>query len=279
MVEFYTQIEDIAREVVHYKDQLENSIVLCNCNDDEWGHFWIYFKQNFKTLKLRKLITTHYEEEASSYKLVYDGKEVTKTPLMQNGDFRSPEALELLRECDICITGAPFNMFSEHLRYLMLYNKRFLVVGPLESCTCKEAFQYICEGKIRLGYTAGGSIRATPDSDGGIKYTGAGNIRWYTNLNTPNKRLGISLNKVYNPEDYPKYDNYDAINVDKVVEIPCDYGGIMGVPITFLDKYNPAQFTVVGLMAPGKINSYNFGRPRVKGKKVYARILIKRGGV
>lgn len=254
--EFYTQLSDIKKELKHYKSQLKDKVILLNCDDPEWSNFWKYFKLNFEFLGIKKLISTHFEEDKPSYKLEYDGKNIVQTPLLQNGDFRSPESVELLKEADIVITNPPFSLFREYVAQLMEYDKKFLVIGSQNAITYKEIFSLLKSNKLWLGYHSGGFRFRVPDSyttgtievdENGNKYAKLGNITWYTNLDTAKRHEKLIFHKKYTPEEYPKYDNYDAINIDKVSEIPMDYFGPMGVPITFMDKYNPEQFNILGI--------------------------------
>lgn len=273
MNEFYTQLIDIKKELKHYKNHFVNKTVFCNCNDSEESNFWKYFSLNFDKLKLKKLIATRFEKEKSSYRLEMhrdeNGLHTDKKALKQNGDFRSPECVELLKEADIVITNPPFSLFREYVAQLMEYNKQFLIIGNKNAITYKEIFQLLKNNDIWLGYESATNFN-TPD---GIEKKLNGLTRWFTNLDISKKHEDIILYRTYNTTDYPKYDNYDAINVNKVSEIPVDYSGIMGVPITFMDKYNPEQFRVIGL---DKQFTSDGGRGKLNGKSKYARILIKK---
>lgn len=273
MNEFYTQLIDIKKELKHYKNHFVNKTVFCNCNDSEESNFWKYFSLNFDKLKLKKLIATRFEKEKSSYRLeMYrdeNGLHTDKKALKQNGDFRSPECVELLKEADIVITNPPFSLFREYVAQLMEYNKQFLIIGNKNAITYKEIFPLLKNNDIWLGYESATNFN-TPD---GIEKKLNGLTRWFTNLDISKKHEDIILYRTYNTTDYPKYDNYDAINVNKVSEIPVDYSGIIGVPITFMDKYNPEQFRVIGL---DKQFTSDGGRGKLNGKSKYARILIKK---
>lgn len=297
--EFYTQLRDIEKELNHYKKQFKNKVVFCNCDDPEYSNFWKYFELNFEQLGLKKLISTHFESSKPSYKLELmkdingDGKinnlDIIKTPLKQNGDFRSPECVEILKEVDIVITNPPFSLFREYVAQLMEYDKKFLIIGNINAITYKEIFKLIKENKAWLGVNMGRGIsgfivpehyelygtEARIDSSGN-RIVSTNNCLWLTNLDMAKRHENLILYKTYNEAEYPKYDNYEAINVDKTKEIPCDYDGVMGVPITFLDKHNPEQFEILGQMATTKISEFNYGYPYVKGEKVYARILIQK---
>ncbi len=216
------------------------------------------------------------------------------TLLNSDGDFRSPECIELLKGADIVVTNPPFSLFREYVAQLMEYGKKFLIIGGQNAITYKEIFKFIKENEVWLGVDNGGTkwFRVPTHYDiktesrikieNGIKYFSMGSIMWFTNLDHAKRHESITLYKNYTPEEYLNYDNYDAINVNKVSEIPCDYDGAMGVPITFLDKYNPEQFEIVGLIAgnikglagiPSKIGKDG---PYINGKLKYGRILIRR---
>lgn len=274
--EFYTQLTDIEKELKHYKHHFQDKTVFCNCDDPEHSNFWQYFSLNFDELKLKKLLATHFDKEKPSYKLemwrdetgVHSG---IKT-LRQNGDFRSEESIELLKEADIIVTNPPFSLFREYIAQLMEYNKKFLIIGNKNAITYKEFFPLLKDNKVWIGYN---SVKEFKQPDGSIKKFG--NIGWYTNLDIDKRHEDITLWKTYNEKEYPKYDNYDAINVDKVANIPIDYNDVMGVPITFLDSYNPEQFEILGAMTTTRVDvqNYNYGYPYVNGKKLYARVLIR----
>lgn len=279
--EFYTRIEDIENELRHYKDHFKNKIIFCNCDDPEESNFWKYFELNFEFLGLKKLISTHYNATEPSYKLELIGDidgddkvtkgDIIKTPLKQNGDFRSPECVEILKEVDIVVTNPPFSIIRDYIAQLDEYNKKFIFIGPQNIITYKEVFPLIKDNKLWLGYTHPKEF-VKPDGN----FQKFGNISWFTNLETKKRKEDLLLYKKYNAKDYPRYDNYDAINVDKVKDIPMDYYGVLGVPITFLDSYNPNQFEIVGAMTTTKVEGDNYGYPYINGDRKYARILIKR---
>ncbi|MBO5974749.1 MAG: adenine-specific methyltransferase EcoRI family protein [Paludibacteraceae bacterium] len=207
--------------------------------------------------------------------------------LKGNGDFRSPECVELLKQADIVVTNPPFSLFREYVAQLVKYEKQFLIIGNQNAITYKEIFKLIKENKIWLGSSLSYIAFKVPNyyeeratrfwiDDTGQKWRSLGNVCWFTNLDVQKRHEDLILYKSYNPEEYPKYDNYDAINVNKTAEIPCDYNEAMGVPITFLDKYNPEQFEIIGAMTTTKVDEYNYGYPYVNGVKIYARILIKK---
>lgn len=258
--EFYTQLTDVSKELMHYKPHFKDKIVLCNCDDPTWSAFWKYFHLNFETLGLKKLISTHYDKTKPTYKMEYTGGDDNdievgvKTPLEGNGDFRNQECLDLLDECDIVVTNEPFSLFREYVATLMKHNKKFLIIGNKNAITYKEFFPLLKDNKVWLGCT---NVKEFLQPDGSIKKFG--NIGWFTNLDVAKRHEKLILWKHYTPEEYPKYDNYDAINIDKVTDIPCDYDGVMGVPITFLDKYNPEQFEIVGMDLNDSVESLGIG--------------------
>ena len=323
--EFYTQLDDIAKELKYYKPYFKDKVVFCNCDDPYESNFFKYFALNFNALGLRKLIATCYNgSPVSGNELLLDFGTTVDDPkkvaykveitevtdangdgainladiqyLMQNnknvisilkgnGDFRSPECVELLKEADIVVTNPPFSLFREYLALLDQYNKHFVIVGNTNALTYKEVFRMFQVNKIRTGYTNFnvGMYFAVPDTyekfhhiENGKKIARVSTSCWFTNLPVRKHTENLVLYKNYTPEDYPHYDNYDAINVNTYIDIPCDYEGVMGVPITFLDKYNPDQFEIIGAMTTTKVDEYNFGYPYINGVKLYARILIRK---
>lgn len=288
--EFYTQLTDIEKELQHYKKHFKGKVVFCNCDDPEESNFWKYFEKNFEFLGLKRLISTHYDSQGKpSYKKeIIAGRKsprVVTTPLQGNGDFRSEECIALLKQADIVVTNPPFSLFREYAAQLVEHGKKFLIVGHQNAITYRDCFKIIKENKMWLGFGfRGGAAHfinkhykdyaaASDHKDGMIRVSG---VQWFTNLDHDKRHENLILYKKYTPKEYPKYDNYDAINVDKTKDIPMDYKGVIGVPITFLDKFNPNQFEITGQMVTTKVDEFNYGYPYVKGKKVYARILIKR---
>lgn len=293
--EFYTQLTDIEKELVHYRHHFKDAVVFCNCDDPEWSNFWKYFHLNFEFLGLKKLITTHYDPTEPTYKMEYEGgndADITAgtiTPLKTNGDFRSPECIELLKEATIVVTNPPFSLFREYVAQLMEYDKKFLIIGNMNAITYKEVFPLIKDNKLWYGpsITSGDRKFNVPDDyplkasgcgidDDGRKFIRVKGVRWFTNLDHQGRHEPLDLVEKYTPEKYPKYDNYDAINVNKTLDIPCDYDGVMGVPITFLDKFNPEQFEIIGLDRYVENNPHYGHRFKINGKETYARVLIKR---
>lgn len=311
--EFYTQLTDIENELRHYKEHFKGKTVLCNCDDPRISNFFHYFSYNFEQLGLKKLITTCYKNQnrdlfsenksESAIYLEYTGdkngdripnpEEIGVKPLKGDGDFRSPECIELLKEADIVVTNPPFSLFREYVTQLVENDKKFIIVGHQNAITYKEIFKLIKENQIWLGFGFKGgaghffstyedTATAGDHKKGMIRVSG---VNWFTNLDINKRHEDLILYKTYTPEEYPKYDNYDAINVNKTADIPMDYAGVMGVPITFLDKYNPEQFEMLGLSASAGYDKDVVGIPflgqrdaraAINGKTVYARILIRK---
>lgn len=274
--EFYTQLEDINRELVHYKEHFKGKTVLCNCDDPKVSNFFIYFVRNFAELGLKRLITTCYKncqptlfsenKDEHAVWLDYRGGDdnnlditaiqATAMPLKGDGDFRSPECIRLLQEADIVVTNPPFSLFREYVAQLMKYDKKFLIIGTTNALATKEIFPLVKDNKIWLGYGFKGGAghfintkyedyaTASDHREGMIRVSG---VTWITNLEHKKRNEPLDLYKRYIPEEYPKYENYDAIDVSKTSDIPLDYDGIIGVPITFLDKYCPSQFEIIGI--------------------------------
>ena len=289
--EFYTQLADIENELKHYKDHFKDKIVFLNCDDPVESNFWKYFCLNFEHLGLKKLIATHFDFEKPTYKLelVRGSSEPIKTPLTQNGDFRSPECIALLKEADIICTNPPFSLFREYIAQLIEYKKDFLIIGSQNNITYKDIFPLFKENKLWLGYgfNGGNAYFRIPEGrevnyakgvfDPETRLVKFRNCTWYTNLPHNKRNENLILYKTYTPEEYPKYDNYDAIEVSKVAYIPKDYNGIMGVPITFFTVYNPNQFNVIGLDRYTVPKQYLVGgRVAINGKPKYARVLIQK---
>lgn len=304
--EFYTQLTDIEKEVKHYKPHFKDKVVFCNCDDPRISHFFTYFSNQFEILGLKKLITTCYknqnmdlfsqnDSEQAIY-LEYNGdkngnrvpdiEEIGIHPLRGDGDFRSAECQALLRSADIVVTNPPFSLFREFVAQLIEYDKKFLIIGHQNAITYKEIFKLIKENKIWLGFDNGGTkwfgvnesydimTESRKKIENGQKYFSMGNVVWYTNLDIKKRHEDLFLYKKYSAEAYPKYDHYDAINVDKTADIPCDYDGPMGVPITFLDKHNPEQFEILGdsRYITGEAKDINI----IQGKMTYRRIIIQK---
>ena len=322
--EFYTQLTDIEKEMYHYREHFRGKVIYCNCDDPRVSNFFKFFSYQFETLGLKKLIATCYKNQDSdifskgdSDKAVYleytgdkngnkvpDDWEVRAKPLEGDGDFRSPESIALLKQADIVVTNPPFSLFREHIAQLIEYDKKFIVLGNMGSVIYKDIFKLMKDGKLWIGYKSMGSdmlFDVPPDFakhlvgtkkegsgykviDGVVK--GRASAIWFTNLEHQRRNEEITLVKKYegNESDYPKYDNYDAINVDKVKDIPKDYKGVMGVPISFLDKYNPEQFSILGIsrswdtsMDVEAIRIHDIKRDNglIGGKEKYVRLFIQ----
>lgn len=262
--EFYTRLEDIVAEILQHPDvagNFKNKVVYMNCDDPEESHFVKFFQNFFKELKLKKIIATHYRKDGS-FKFECSGPEqhgsAVKTPLEGDGDFRSEECVSILKEADIVVTNPPFSLFREYVAQLIEYDKRFLIIGNQNAVAYKKIFPLIKENKIWLSYGFQGGAahfrnkfyedyaNAGDHKEGMIRVSG---VVWFTNLEISKKKEHFILTKSYtgNEEEYPKYDNYDAIHVSRTADIPKDYFGVMGVPITFLDKYCPEQFEIIGI--------------------------------
>lgn len=312
--EFYTMLSDIEKELVHYKNHFKDKIIYCNCDDPRFSNFWNYFHLNFEHLGLKKLISTHYNIGCGTFKAVYCGGNdcdvsvYDKYDLIEsNGDFRSDECIEILKESDIVVSNPPFSEFREYVAQLMKYEKKFIIWGNNNAITYKEFFPLMKDNRVWLGYTANKTCvfrlsndyqkwdeKLTTQMNDGHKYGKCPAISVFTNLDIDKRHEKLILYKKYNTEEYPTYDNYNAINVDKVSDIPCDYDGVMGVPITFLDKYNPEQFEILWITQrnddPYKTKKYTTAEFKnandlnaratilVNGipKSVYARILIRK---
>ena len=262
--EFYTQLEDVEKELDHYREYFEGKVIYLNCDDPRWSNFWKYFTSNFDLFGLKKLIATYYVSDGgSSYKYEYEHKNdandpiVVKTKLKGDGDFRSEECVELLKESDVVITNPPFSLWREYVAQLVEYEKKFIIIGNMNAVTYKEVFPLLKNNEIWFGHQPMSSqlLFEVPDDyeyeivdDGGRKLKSI-NATWYTNLEVNKCHERLVLTRFYegNEESYPKYDNYDVIEVGRVKDIPMDYDGVMGVPITFMGKHNPEQFEILGM--------------------------------
>jgi len=301
--EFYTQLSDIENELRHYSHHFKDKVVYCNCDDPTASNFWKYFSLKYETLGLKKLMATCYKNPSPdlfsdhtaerSYYLEYTGhregnrvpdpEDIEKRYLQGDGDFASMECIEFLKEADIVVTNPPFSLFPKYFSQLIKYDKKFLIIGHQGAMIYKEIFPLIKENKVWLGYGFRGAVgyfiskykdySATTDKkEGMIRISG---VHWFTNLAHDKQNEKLILYKRYSPEEYPHYDNYDAIEVGKVKEIPEDYSGVMGVPITFMNKYNSDQFEILGIDEnQGKERSGNLWNPEsevaaptIEGKK------------
>ena len=303
--EFYTQLSDIEKEFKHYRKHFLGKTVYCNCDDPTVSGFFRYFYLNFEKLGFGKLITTCYKnqqpdlfsahDKRTAIGITYTGSQPDVFQLDEDGDFRSQECIELLKQSDIVVTNPPFSLFREYVAQLVEHDKKFLIIGSMNAITYKEIFPLIRDSKLWLGYGPAGKdmlfdvpkdyaqelVETKKEGsayrvvDGVVKGR-LGNASWFTNLDHKKRHEDLILYKKYSPDEFPKYDNYDAINVNKTAHIPVDFAGPMGVPISFLDKHNPNQFEVVGMDRPlitqltGKQSRF-----RIKGKELFARIVIR----
>lgn len=305
--EFYTQLSDIERELKYYKKHFKDKVVYCNCDDPRVSNFFHYFSYNFEKLGLKKLVATCYKNQnmdlfsqndaEQAIYLEYTGDkngnnipdptEIGIKKLKGDGDFRSKECIELLKQADIVVTNPPFSLFREYVSQLIEYDKKFVIVGHQNAIKYKEIFPLIRDNKLWLGYGFKGGAghfinehyedyaTATDRKEGMIRVSG---VHWFTNLEINKRHEDLILYKKYTPEEYPKFENFDAINVDVTKDIPMDYDGLIGVPITFMDKYNPDQFEIIG------VGIANLGlemgiEPYKPEHKKYRKEVQKRGAV
>lgn len=276
--EFYTSFRDIELEMQHYEGQFSGKTVYCNCDDPRESNFSRYFADNFEQLGLKRLITTCYRSQNSSLfsrgdsnqavYLDYNGStrkgvcsnfEGLIKPLIGDGDFRSKESIELLQNSDVIVTNPPFSLLREYIAQLFEYGKQFIILANMNAITYNSVFPYFQSGQMWYGPSIRSGDRefSVPDDypldaascridSNGTKYIRVKGVRWFTNMNFPGRYKEMKLEKTFNPIDYPLYANFDAIDVSRTQDIPKDYPGLMGVPITFLDKYSPKQFEIVG---------------------------------
>lgn len=295
--EFYTRYEDIENEVMKYRRSFKGKVVYLPCDDpaNKQSEFWSFFVNNFDAFGLKKLIATHYDEDGKAYKIWIDGDttgdgyiddgDALQEDLIGNGDFRSPECTAILNECDIVCTNPPFSMFREFVDWIFTAKKQFLIIGNNNAITYKEIFPLIKDNQMWVGYTANKTCifrvgegytfddRITKQINDGNYYGKVPAITWFTNLPNAKRNEEMVLTASYyaNPDAYPHYDNYDGINVDRLAQIPKDYEGAMGVPITIIDSYNPEQFEII------KFRKGDDGKDlRFNGKEPYFRVLIRR---
>lgn len=293
--EFYTRLEDIEKELNHYKEYFKGKTIFCNCDDPRISNFFKYFALNFNEFGLKKIISTCYKNQDVDLftqndceKAVYieytgnpndptstDFSTIEVKELKGDGDFRSQECIELLKQSDVVITNPPFSLFREYVAQLIQYDKKFIIVGHQNAISYKEIFSLIKENKLWLGYGfKGGAAHfinthyedyasAGDHKEGMIRVSG---VVWFTNIDIKKRHEELVMYKTYNPEEFPKYENYEAINVDKSTDIPMDYDGVIGVPITFLDKYSPDQFEIVGLGIVGSCEFTNERRMEILDK-------------
>ena len=296
--EFYTQLADIEAEIKHYKPYFRDKVVYCNCDDCEISNFVHFFIDHFHEYGLKRLIATCYKPQNKDLfseeitipptLLNYNGTPETLQPksLKGNGDFRSQECIQYLLQADVVVTNPPFSLFRDFVAQLFLYHKDFLIIGNVNAISYKECFLRILNNEMWLGqsiHAGDREFRVPADypmeaagfrvDHKGQKYIRVKGVRWFTNINYEGRYNWLKLSETYTPERYPKFDNIDAINVTKTKDIPADYDGIMGVPITYLDWHNPEQFHIIG-------NEYTLniagGRGYVNGQRMYSRIFIQR---
>lgn len=293
--EFYTRLEDIEKELGHYKDYFKDKTILCNCDDPRISNFFKYFALNFNNYGIKKIISTCYKNQDVDLftqneceKAVYieytgnpddptstDFSTIEVKQLKGDGDFRSQECIELLKQADIIVTNPPFSLFREYVAQLIKYDKKFIIVGHQNAISYKEIFALIKENRIWLGYGfKGGAAHfinkhyedyasAGDHKEGMIRVSG---VVWFTNLDIKKRHEELVLYKTYSDAEFPHYENYDAINVDKSTDIPMNYDGVIGVPITFLDKYRPDQFEIIGLGIVGSCEFTNERRMEILDK-------------
>lgn len=312
--EFYTQLEDIEKELRHY--DFKGKKVYCNCDNPSMSNFYKYFKLNFNYLGIKELISTGYNFDGQGYYGHYDGVTETIKNLEGNGDFRSEECIQFLKESDIVVTNPPFSLFREYVAQLMEYGKKFIILGNNNAITYKEIFPYIKNNELWLGRTLFTgkmpffkvpndypveNTRFEQRADGLYKQVNA--ICWFTNVPNDSNREQLITNCRYSTEDYPKYDNYDAIECGRMEKLPMDYKGVIGIPITGLkylhnDGYlhieidgKDTQFEIIWQASGNtkastpkdilaKLNYIPHKDDRggctvVNGKRTYGRILIK----
>lgn len=300
--EFYTQLCDIERELVHYQNCFENKVVYCNCDDPKTSNFYRYFIDNFRELRLRKVIAARYKKSNNDlfstrdntehgYYCEYSAENCTKSleeriiHFKGDGDFRSKESIELLKSADIVVTNPPFSLFRDFVAQLVRYDKKFLVIGNINAITYKEIFDLIQRDKVWLGLNLGRGISGfvvpkhyelygteVTRNEHGEPVIATNNCMWLTNLELEQRHQVLELPKQFagNEDKYPVYDNCNGINVNKTQDIPNDYEGLIGVPITFLHKYNPDQFEIV------RFRKGDDGKDlSIKGKCPYFRILVR----
>ena len=323
--EFYTTRQDIEAELCNYADHFRGKVVYCNCDDPVESEFWKFFVRNFRAYGLKKLMATHYEPDEKNYAYMLeisedtngDGRidwqdEPTITQIPCNGDFRSAYCIELLKQADIVVTNPPFSLFRQYISQLVEYGKEFIIIGNVNCVTYKEVFPLIMANKLWMGVSIHSGDRKfyVPDDypmeasncgidEEGRRFIRVKGVRWFTNIDIPQRHVQLDLRGNYyvgNEDQYPTYDNYPAIEVSKTGDIPCDYFDEMGVPITFLDRYSPDQFEIIGSFnnsniekkaeeyyvlsknTPTMINGHEklWNGPVVNKNPLYKRIVIKR---
>lgn len=280
--EFYTRTEDIDKEMSHYDTSYFSGKSVYLCCDGLKSAFWDWFSTRFVELRLRRLTATHYEPDTPTYKLVMerdggDTPHVTKTRMSGNGDFRSDECLRIMDESDIVITNPPFSLNRILLPTILEHDCDMMVIGTINAAAYKSVFPLIRDGRLWFGCTTPKRFLVTtetpdranikPGKDGNL-YASFGNTIWYVTLDHEKRHERLAPTSTYhgNESHYPRYDNCDAINIDKTREMPGDYDGDMGVPVSFLAHHNPSQYEIVRLLT----------RPIIDGRKLYKRIIIRK---
>lgn len=309
--EFYTQLSDIEKEIKHYRKHFKGKTVLCNCDDPRVSNFFHFFSYNFEKLGLKKLITTCFKSQdrdlfsinnsEQAIYLEYTGDkngdnipnpdEIGIRHLKGDGDFRSAECIALLKQADIVVTNPPFSLFREYISQLEQHNKKFVIIGNLNALTYRDIFKLVKEDKLWFGHSIHSGDRefrvpayyplnaaGSRVDEQGNKFIRVKGVRWFTNLDYDERHEDLILYKSYSKKEFPKYENFDAININKTKDIPMDYEGYMGVPITFLDKFNPDQFQIIGL----GISNSGLGigvKPYKPAHKKFRKEIQKRGAV
>jgi hypothetical protein len=303
--EFYTQLRDVEKEMRYYREHFRGKVVYCNCDDPRESAFFHYFSYLFNTLGLKKLVATCYKNQNRDLFSKYDSEkaicleyfgsdtgmpldsDIKVTTLTGDGDFRSQECINYLQEADIVITNPPFSLFDEYINLLIEHNKQFIIIGPQNAITYKSIFPLLKDNKVWLGYNNGEmEFRVPPHyppketryrvDDNGTKWRSMGNVCWFTNIDISKRHEELVLYKHYNEVDNPIYDNFDAIEVSRYTDIPMDYKGAMGVPVTFFNKYNPEQFEILGNLGSYGVDGYSLSSAiYINGRKKFKRILIR----
>lgn len=294
--EFYTQLSDIERELAHY--DFSGKRIYCNCDDPDRSNFYRYFRDNFDRIGLRSLVCTCYCQDGQGKYASFDGSVEERRLLFGDGDFRSPECTAFLQDCDTVVTNPPFSLFREYFSQLVEHGKQFLIVGSMNAVTYKEIFRYIQSDQAWLGYGFQNSdayFSVTPEIAlennyaAGVYDPETGLVRfrncvWFTNIDHEKRNTPMVLTARYSPESYPRYENYDAIEVPRLKLIPGDYEEAMGLPITFLNCYCPEQFQIIwttdrsgdGMLEEYKLPHDRYDAPVLDGKGLYKRILVKK---
>lgn len=282
--EYFTKLTDIESELQHYKDSFKNKIIYCNADNPKTSNFWKYFVNNFNELKLKLVICTFYTKDYTSYITTYDGINIKSKKLNGNGDFRSVECIKTLQVSDIIVTNPPFSLFYEYFNTLIRYDKKFIIIGNKNAVTNKNVFPLIKDNKVWLGYTRP-NVFDTPNGET-LKVQGL--CRWFTNIDIPRRYEKLITERHFADKHYDTYDVLpEVINVKRIRDIPIDYNGLMAVPITFIDSYNPEQFEIIDVLNRHTIfntlgandRSLKMGRLHccsINGVQTYKRIIIRK---